>query len=334
MDVIKAIRDKKNKRFLLTSHKNLEGDAIGSMLALAELLKAAGKKVILLPPENIPDLYKFLPDAPKVKTKKKLNGIRYDVACLTDCTDLNRLGKVKSGIYLTRPIINIDHHISNTNFGSINWVEPDMSCSGEQVYCLFKKMNLPINKRTALYIYIAILTDTGSFRYSNTTSKTHEIAAKLIPMGINPAYIYRKIYEETERPTLSLLASVLLTLNTSKDGKIAWIHITRKMLRSHSSSLDDTQDFVGFPRSIKGVKISIAFKEAEKGIIKVSFRSNDGLDVNRLAGFFGGGGHTSASGCTLKGTISEVEKSVLNRAKGLLKCSVIARSAKGATRQS
>ena len=334
MNVIKAIKDKKNKHFLIASHQKMEGDAIGSMLAMAELLRAAGKKVVFLPPEDMPDLYRFLPNASKIRAKKNLNGIKYDVACLVDCTDIDRLGDAQNGIYPTRPIINIDHHISNTNFGSINWVEPGMSCSGEQIYHLFKKMNLSINKRAALYIYIAILTDTGSFRYSNTTAKTHEIAAELISLGVNPADIYRRIYEETSRSSLSLLAYVLSTLKTTKDCRIAWIYITRKMLNGHSSSIDDTQDFIGFPRAIKGVKISIAFKEAGKGIIKVSFRSNDGVDVNRLARYFGGGGHASASGCTLKGGMREVEKAVLIKAKELLKCSVIARSTKGATKQS
>jgi bifunctional oligoribonuclease and PAP phosphatase NrnA len=318
MNVVKAIQDKNNKSFLVSSHQNMEGDAIGSMLALAELLKTAGKKVILLPPENMPDTYKFLPDASKVKLKKDLNGIKYDVACLVDCTDLDRLGKVKSGIYLTRPIINIDHHISNTNFGSVNWVDPHMSCSGEQIYHLFKRMHLPVNKKAALYIYIAILTDTGSFRYSNTTAMTHEIAAKLISLGVNPTGVYRKIYEETSSCSLSLLSSALSTLKTASNGRIAWIRITRNMLKKYSSRLDDTQDFVNFPRAMKGVKISIAFKEAGKGIVKASFRSNDGFNVNRIAKHFGGGGHISASGCTLKGSIAEVERAVLAKAKAAL----------------
>jgi bifunctional oligoribonuclease and PAP phosphatase NrnA len=319
MDVVRTIKSNKNRCFLVASHQNMEGDAIGSMLALAELLKAVGKKVILLPPENMPETYRFLPNASKVRFRKNLKNIKYDVACLVDCTDLDRLGPVKNGIYFTKPIINIDHHISNANFGSVNWVEPRMSCSGEQIYHLFKKMSLPINKRAALYIYIAILTDTGSFRYSNTTAMTHRIISELMPLGINPTYIYRRIYAETKRSTMSLLASVLATLSLSKDGMIAWIRITKNMLAAYSSNMDDTQDFIDFPRSIKGVKAAIAFRESGKGFVKVSFRSNDGFDVNRLAKMFNGGGHTSASGCTLKGSIAEVEKTVLKKAKAAIK---------------
>jgi bifunctional oligoribonuclease and PAP phosphatase NrnA len=317
--IVKSIKDKKNRRFLVTSHQNLEGDAIGSMLAMAELLKQAGKKVILLPPEDMPDTYKFLPNAKKVKIRHNIKNTDYDIACLLDCTGLDRLGKVQKAICLKKPLMNIDHHISNEKFGTINWVQADMSCSGEQVYHLFKKMDLRINKRAALYIYIAILTDTGSFKYSNTTAKTHEIAAELISHGIDPTDIYRRIYEGAKRSNLALLSSVLSTLDMAMDSKIAWVRITKKMLKDHSSNMDDTQDFISFPRSIRGVKIAIAFKEAGKDLIKASFRSNDGVDVNKLARLFNGGGHASASGCTIKGNMAEVEEAVLIKAKQLLK---------------
>jgi len=318
-NMIKCIRDKKYKQFLISSHKNMEGDAIGSMLAMAELLKQVGKKAILLPPENMPDTYKFLPGSSKIKISSSAKDMDYDVACLLDCTDIERIGSVKGCICLTKPILNIDHHVSNTYFGSINWVEPDMSCSSEQVYHLFKKMGISINKRAALYIYIGILTDTGSFRYSNTTADTHRIIAELMQHGIDAVDIYRKIYEGVPRSSLSLLASALATLATAKNGEIAWVHVSKAMLSKHKAGIEDTQDFVNFPRSLKGVKIALAFREARKGLVKVSLRSNEGVDVNRLAKEFNGGGHRLASGCVLKGTISEAEKIVVTSAKRLLK---------------
>ena len=315
---IKCIRDKRYKRFLISAHKNLEGDAIGSMLAMAELLKQAGKKVILFPPEDIPAMYKFLPGSAGIKLRSRIEGIDYDVACLLDCTGIERIGDIKAGICLKKPILNIDHHISNTYFGSINWVEPGMSCSGEQVYHIFKKMGIPINKRAALYIYIAILTDTGSFRYSNTTPDTHRIVAELMQHGIDAIDIYRKIYEQTTLSSLSLLASALSTLNTAKGGEIAWVHVSRAMFNKYRVSVEDTQELVNFPRMIKGVKIALAFREVRKGLVKVSFRSNGVADVNKLAKHFNGGGHAAASGCVLKGTIPKVEKAVVSRAKKFL----------------
>jgi len=317
-NVIKCIRDKKHKKFLISAHQNLEGDAIGSMLAMAELLKQAGKKVVLLAPENMPDTYKFLPGSEKVKLRSSAKDIDYDVACLLDCTDIERIGSVKEGISPTRPILNIDHHVSNSYFGTINWVEPDMSCSGEQTYHLFKKMGLTINKRAALYMYIAILTDTGSFRYSNTTSDTHSMIAELMLHGIDATDIYRKIYEGASLSSLTLLASALSTLDTAKNGEIAWVHVSKTMLSNHRASIEETQDLVNFPRMIKGVKIALAFREVRRGLVKVSFRSNDGVNVNKLAKQFNGGGHPAASGCVIKGTIPEIENIVISKAKKLL----------------
>jgi len=313
--VVSAIKDKKNECFAVASHRNLEGDAIGSMLAMSELLKAAGKKTVLLSPEDMPEIYKFLPNASLVKARKYPRRIAYDAACLLDCTDLDRLGDAKAGIDLSRPILNIDHHISNKYFGTVNWIEPGMSCSGEQVYRLFEKMGIPINKNAALYIYIAILTDTGSFRYSNTTANTHKAVSELLSHGICPVDIYRRIYEGIGPGYLRMLASVLASLDTDQAAGMAWVEITQDMLKRYHCSIDDTQDFVNYPRSMKGIKIAIAFKEAGAGVVKVSFRSNDGLDVNKLAGFFGGGGHAAASGCVIKGTLGTVKKIVLDKCK-------------------
>jgi bifunctional oligoribonuclease and PAP phosphatase NrnA len=317
--VINAIKDKGNKRFLVTSHQNMEGDAIGSMLALAELLKVAGKQVVLFPPEDTPEAFEFLPGAAKLKRNKNPNRMKYDIACFVDCTDPGRLGDAIAGICKSKPIINIDHHISNTRFGWVNWVEPEASCSGEQIYRLFKKMNLQIGKKAALYIYIAILTDTGSFKYSNTTSDTHRIAAELISHDIKPTDIYRRIYEQTPKSRLKLLSAALSTIDTTKDGRISWMMITAAMLKKYSAHVDDTQDFINFPRSIKGIKIAIAFKQISKDTIKVTLRSNDGVDVNKLAKAFNGGGHASASGCTVKADMAPAVKMVLAKAKELLK---------------
>ena len=311
--IVEMIKRKENKKFIISSHQNLEGDAIGSQLALAEFLKRFGKQVFLLAPEKIPEKYTFLPETEKILyTTKKMD---YDVACVVDCTDIDRIGLVKGLLDFKKPIINIDHHISNTNFGTINWVEPKLSCTGELIYYLFKRADAPIDKKAALYMYIAMLTDTGSFRYSNTTANTHKIVAELIEKGLNPTYIYRKIYEEAHKGRLTLLASVLSTLDMTKDGKVAWIRVTRGMLKKNKTDMEGTEDFVNFPRSIKGVKVALAFREIDKDTVKVSLRSNEHVDVCKLAKLFGGGGHASASGCTIKGSMGEIEEAVVLKAK-------------------
>lgn len=316
--IVSAIKDNKNKCFAVASHKNLEGDAIGSMLAMSELLRSAGKKVVLLAPENMPQVYKFLPNQSLIKARKDPRRIRYDIACLLDCTDLDRLGNAKAGIDPSLPILNIDHHISNQYYGTVNWVDPRMSCSGEQVYHLFKKTGLAINKNAALYMYIAILTDTGSFKYSNTTAITHKVVSELLSYGICPVDIYRKVYEGISAGYLGLLASVLATLDMDQPAGLAWVEVRQDMLNKYHCGIDDAQDFVNYPRSMKGVKIAIAFKEDSGGVVKVSFRSNDGYDVNKLAGYFGGGGHAAASGCVIKDKFDAVKKTVLAKSRKFL----------------
>jgi phosphoesterase RecJ-like protein len=312
-NIVREIKHEKNKRFIISSHQNLEGDAVGSQLALAELLGFLGKKVFLFSPEPVPEKYFFLPGVEMVQ--HKVEKIDYDVACIVDCTGLDRIGHIKNILNFKKPIINIDHHISNTNFGSINWVEPNLSCTGELIYHLFKEAAVPLDRNAALDIYVAILTDTGSFRYSNTNAETHRVVAQLIEKGLNPTYIYRKIYEEAHSSRVKLLSSVLSTLDMTDDGRIAWIKVTKEMLKRCRAEVDGTEDFVNFPRSIKGVKVAIAFREIDKNVVKVGFRSNDQLDVCRLAKLFGGGGHPSASGCLLKGSMGEIEDAVLLKAK-------------------
>jgi len=170
-------------------------------------------------------------------------------------------------------------------------------------------MGIPINKRAALYIYIAILTDTGSFRYSNTTPDTHRIVAELMQHGIDAIDIYRKIYEQTTLSSLSLLASALSTLNTAKGGVIAWVHVSRAMFNKYRVSVEDTQELVNFPRMIKGVKIALAFREVRKGLVKVSFRSNGTVDVNKLAKHFKWRRTCRSKRLCIKGAIPKVEKS-------------------------
>ena len=319
-EIIRELKSRENEVFLVASHQNLEGDAIGSLLALAKLLERLGKKVIMLTQDPVPKNYMFLPDANKVRHRVNWKVVEYDVACIVDCTDLERLGDAKKALYLTKPIINIDHHVSNVNFGTINWVEPNFSCSGEQIFHIYKEMGVPIGPDVALYIYAAIITDTGSFRYSNTSPKVHEVCAELLKKGLNPAHIYRKIYEESHRSRIDLLAAALSTLDITRDGKVASVFVTKKMLKEHKADVEGTEDFVSFPRSIKGVEVALAFRQIGKNIIKVSLRSNnEKVDVSKLAAHFGGGGHPSASGCTLKGGINEVEEAVVSKTQDFIK---------------
>lgn len=316
-DVVEAI--KRHRRFLITAHVNLEGDSLGSQLAMKALLEAIGKKAVIVDDDSVPGHYKFLPRADEVSNKmdKKL---AFDAAIVLDCPTLKRIGRVKGLLKKGRTVINIDHHISNERFGDVNWVHPSASSAGEMVYRLFKYMRVPLTKEVALYLYIAILTDTGSFNYDNTSSITHEIAGELLGYGLDPALVSERVYEQRSVADLKLLGMVLSTLKVSDAGDVAHLVITKKMLSETGVDVSRSEGFINYARSINGVKIAVLFREDPKGgkRINVSFRSKGDMDVNNLASRFGGGGHIRASGCTMEGGLSGVKKRVLSRIEEML----------------
>lgn len=316
--IIEAI--KKNKVFLVTAHVNLEGDSLGSQLAMKSLLESMGKKACIVDDDKVPEHYKFLPMASEVSSNlKKCHD--FDAAIVLDCPNLKRIGKVKDLIGKDKPIINIDHHVSNEKFGTINWVDPRASSAAEMVYRLFKVTGTPLKKETALCLYIAILTDTGSFNYDNTSSLTHEIAGELLGYGLNPARVSQDVYERRTLAEIKLLSLALATVRTNRSKEIAYMEITRQMLRKTGCDAERSEGFINFARSIDKAKVAVIFKEnpKDKRRIDVSFRSKGDVDVNFIASHFGGGGHTKASGCSIKGTLKAAEKKVLAKVEETLK---------------
>jgi len=306
---------KKFNKFLITSHINPEGDAIGSQVAMASLLKKLGKESAMLDDSPVPNLLQFMKGTEHI-LKEMPHDFNYQAVIILDSPDLARIGRVSEYIKKDPVIINIDHHISNVNFGKFNWVEPEFSSAGEMVYDLFRAFKVKIALDEAIVLYAAIMTDTGSFRYSNTSSKTHRIVAELIDIGVKPYEMHTKIYETSSIQDTNLLGESLQTMKLTDDGKIAWLWVTKEMLKKTKASLEGTEGIINFARSIGGVEIAILFRETgTEGRVKVSFRSKGEVDVNKLAAEFGGGGHPTASGCTVFGKIEDVEKKVLEKAK-------------------
>lgn len=309
---------KKFNKFLITSHINPEGDAIGSQVAMARLLKKLGKISVMLDDSPVPNLLQFLKGSEDI-SKVMPHDFNYQAVIMLDCPDLARIGKINECIKKDSVIINIDHHISNVNFGKFNWVDPEISSAGEMVYELFKAFKVKIDLDDAVSLYAAIMTDTGSFRYSNTSSKTHRIVAELIDIGVKPHEMHTRIYETSSVQDTNLLGEALQTMKLTEDGKIAWLWVTKDMLKKTKASLEGTEGIINFARSIDGVEIAILFRETgTEDRVKVSFRSKGRVDVNKLAASFGGGGHTTASGCTVLGKIEEVEKKVLEKSKEMI----------------
>ena len=314
--VIEAI--KRHSKFLITAHVNLEGDSIGSQLAMKELVIALGKKAQIVDSDPVPEHYKFLPKVAEISNDIK-NHPDFDAALVIDCPTLKRTGGVKDIITPCKEIINIDNHISNEKFGTVNWIDPNASSAGEMIYKLFKYTGVAFSKETALYIYIAILTDTGSFNYENTSKVTHEIAGELLGYGLEPAAVSEDVYERKTVADIKFLGMVLSTLKVNDAGDVAHLDVTRKMLEQTGADLSKSEGFVNYARSIDKVKVAVIFKEDNGARINVSFRSKGDVDVNRIAAFFGGGGHVKAAGCIVDGSLENVRKKVLSKVEDELK---------------
>jgi len=314
-DVVEAIR--KYDNFIVTSHVNAEGDAVGSELAVFYLLKQLGKNAIVMNGEPVPERYKFLPGCGKIAVYNGARPEGYENIIVVDCSTVQRSGEMASLIAGSRARINIDHHVSNNKFGDFNWVNPDASSCGEMIFELYKSMSLHINEDIAVLLYVAMLTDTGSFRYDSTTQRTHHIAGELIKLGVHPSRVAEDVYETKEMGDIELLSKALATIKKACGGKITYMYVTKKMLDDTGTTPDMTDGFVNFARSLKGAEISIFFRQDTKdaGTIHVGFRSKGKANVNVLAGKFGGGGHPKASGCLMKGTLDEVMEKVLRVAE-------------------
>jgi len=310
---------KGHHKFLLTSHVNPDGDAIGSELALFCLLEKLGKEVRIVNESHTPAVYHFLPRAGLVEggedaLPSMLTTPDFEVAFVLECPGILRAGKI-ARVLEDKIVLNIDHHADNEEFGTINWVDLRAAAVGEMIYELFNRLNCEVDKESALYLYTAILTDTGAFRYPNTRPRTHLIVAELLKRGVNPAWVSERLYEVHSLSTIRLLSLALSTMETSEDGKVAWILVTQDMLKETGSELEETENFVNYPRSVKGVEAALIFKELERGLIKVSFRSKGKARVGEAARFFGGGGHPQASGCTVKGELARVVEKVVKKVK-------------------
>lgn len=308
---------KRNKRFLITAHTNLEGDALGAELGFLNLVKKLGKQGVIVNEDDIPYGYDFLPGKNYIKKlNRKTIRTKFDCFVVLDCSDLNRTGEVYR-INRDKQILNIDHHISNRMFADVNWVDPHASSASEMVYKLFKKMRVALDKESAVALYTGILADTGSFHYSNTSSFTHKAASELLKFNLDIPFIFKNLYENIPFADMKLLAKVLPTIRRGQKGRIAWFQIKRKMLKRGKIYIDLTENLLSFARAVKDVEVAVLFKEnlGVRSEIRINLRSQGKVDVNKVAQYFGGGGHKAAAGATIKGKIEQVRKKVLAKIK-------------------
>lgn len=295
-----------SKTAIVACHKDPDGDALGSMLAMYFILSKVGLEVFMYCCDDIPVVYKFLPGIEKViKHPPKRE---FDVLITVDSSALERIGdkKIKA-----KKIINIDHHPDNKNFGDINCVELKGSVA-EIIFYLAKVFDVEITYEMALALYVSIVTDTGNFRYSSTCSDTFKIAKELIEKGVVPSYVSNQIYDTKTIEGIKILAATLSNICYTEDKKILWSLITRDMIKSCQARSDDIIGIIDCLRAVKNPEVVVLFREDKSGIVKVNLRSKGKINVSKIANEFGGGGHFQAAGCELDIPINEACDKVIS----------------------
>ncbi len=312
MNSLREIADvlRKSSRVLLCGHVFPDGDCLGSVAALGIVLEKMGKKVTMASPDPLPETLLFLPGADRICTDCTVEE-DYDTFVLLDCSVPERLGAFRRYLDRRLVVVNIDHHMNAVGFAHYNYLDPGAAATGEILMDLIDLMGTGLERDVATCLYVALATDTGSFRYENTSPATFRRAARLMDAGIPAAEINIKLYEEKPLQTVQVLGAALEGMKFSPCGKVAWVVVDKGLLARFSARDEHTDGLINFVRTIKGVEVAILFRELEPGRYKVGFRSKGGVDVHRLAARLGGGGHARASGCVLCGDPQNIVRTVL-----------------------
>ena len=292
------------KKLVIVSHVSPDGDTLGSSLALMHALCMLGKEVIMNVDDDISTVYSFLPGIAEYRRFAPDESVDADLLVIVDASSADRAGNALE-VVKSPAVLNIDHHKTNTQFADYLYLDSYAAATAEIIYSLLLEMGIKLTRDIATCIYEGIYTDTGSFKYSNTTSNTLKTAADLLKYGVNPSLISDNM-ELKSRSQVEMLRKVLETLTFLKDGKIAYIEIPLE-LYDHNV---ETDTFISYPRYVEGVEIALLFKQVEENLTRVSFRSKE-IDVAKIALSFGGGGHKKAAGCSIYAPLKEAEKVIL-----------------------
>ncbi|HQR37791.1 MAG TPA: bifunctional oligoribonuclease/PAP phosphatase NrnA [Blastocatellia bacterium] len=303
--VVELIESK--QRFMITAHVRPDGDSLGSSLALYWILVGLGKDAVVIMRDRVPHSYQSLPGAEDVVTMPEIVE-HFDGAFVIECSDIDRPGLI--GLE-RQNVVNIDHHSTTALFGNINWIDATASAVGEMIYNLCKALGVTPTKEIATCTYTALLTDTGSFQFSNTTERTFKIASELVRRGVEPAQVAQALYYSYPFSKIKLLGLALSTLERDETGAIAWIRVGRDAMELASASEEDADGIVNYALSIGDVKAVAFFKELDGNSWRISLRSKNKINVARVAEKFGGGGHKNASGCSVEGDFEDVSERVI-----------------------
>lgn len=289
-------------------HKNPDGDAIGSCLAIKNAFK---EKVKVYCPGKLPEIFMFLPGAEEVVQFSSFSEVKpAQVFLVLDCSDEKRIPDFDRS--KAEAVIVVDHHETNEYFGDYNIVEPERASTAEIVFDILKLTKKPITKDVATCIFTGLYTDTGGFKYSSTNAETFQTAKELVELGAVPWKVAVEIYESNPPRRIRLLAECLKTLRLFLNDKVAVLYVTREMYERTGALPEDTEDFVNYARGIKGVEVGVFLRELEPEGVKVSFRSKNEVNVAKVAKALGGGGHDHAAGCELNCSLEEAIDKIIN----------------------
>ncbi len=308
---------KNSNNILIASHANPDGDAIGALVALGISLDTLNYKTTLYNESPIPAIYRFLPAVDRIVRRIDDQNL-FDTAVILDCGNLERIGNAFSTISRIPHIINIDHHVTNTRFGKFHLIDPSACATSELVYRLIRRMEAAIDLATATSIYTGILTDTGSFRLSNTNKAAFDICAEMVALGVEPYSIAQLVYGTYSLGRIKLLNLALDSIEISKNGKLSMMAVTQEMLNETDTKSEDIDGFINYAKGLEDVQVAVLIQELfnDKKEVQshehfhVSLRSNGTINVAEIASTFGGGGHSNAAGFSIESTLAHLKSRI------------------------
>jgi phosphoesterase RecJ-like protein len=295
---------KQGQRFVVASHQRPDGDAIGSAMAMALALRAIGKDATVVTDGIPPVFLQPFPDVASIRITPEVTET-FDAALIMECSELARTGV--TGLDRS-PVMNIDHHPGNTGYGAINWVDESAAACGEMAFTLIEALGAPLTREVATHVYLAVLTDTGSFHFSHLSPRTYEIARRCVEAGADPQWIARTHYDSNSLARVRIFGAVMNGMVIVDEGRVALLSITRETMTDLSGTSDDLEGLINFPLTVKDIEAVAFFKEIGDNDWRVSLRSKGAVDVGAIARWQGGGGHTNAAGCSARGPLDDVNR--------------------------
>jgi phosphoesterase RecJ-like protein len=314
--IVEAIRAR--QRFVISSHSRPDGDSIGSSLAMAYALRAMGKEADVVHSDPAPGPLMQFPGVRDIHVMPQV-GNHYDASIVMECGDLGRTGVTGLDRFF---LINIDHHPGNVGYGRLNWFNPDAAACGEMVFDLVRALGAPLTPEVATHVYLAILTDTGSFHYANISPRTFEICKETLEAGVDPVAVARNVYDSNNMGRLKLFGAVLSAMQIDPSGRVAIVYLDHAMARAAGGTYEDTEGLINLPLTVKEILAIVFFKQIEGDEYRVSMRSKGTIDIGGIAKEFGGGGHRNAAGCTVTGAIDALRKMFIEKIEAKIEASI------------